>query len=152
LKTYLMTNWRRISYRGYKSLLRDWQWEWVIHLTFKQIRLSEKVVKDFLIRWTRELCKCEGIQVGYFCMFSFNWGHPHLHLLMIGRNKNGKTLLEVSKSEWEKNWPYNAKIEIPRSNKKVAKYVAANFFWSKSTNPFMEAYNIKLLNKYRITA
>lgn len=85
-------------------------------------------------------------------MFSFNWGHPHLHILMIGRNKNGKTLLDVNKSKWEQKWFYYAKIENPRSNRKVTKYVAANFFWSKSTNPFMEAYNIKLLNKYRITA
>ena len=146
---------REAEYRSYASFLQCWDWEWMATLTFPQPDkeyFGRDRVKDRLLFWTRRLCVTERIQVGYFYVLSSICKHPHLHVLMIGLgNVNGekKTLLDVSRSRWEHEWPFFAKIEQPDSIADVARYVAVHKLWFKSDWATIDFYNTDLLNKLR---
>ena len=109
-------------------------------------RFKERRVKKLLKDWTRKLCTEEGIQVAYFYSLVFKYGHPHLHLLMLGRSRSGKTLGNVDRAVWERKWPYRAEIKIPESNAKVSYYLDKNL---SEWNSDLGIFNVKLLKKVR---
>jgi hypothetical protein len=76
--------------------------EWFVTLTFQNSVSSEEAKKDF-IKWLRSLCKKEHLQIAAIVVFN-NVRHSHLHLLMFGRNRDGKNLSTVSKEHWERQW------------------------------------------------
>jgi len=66
---------------------------------------------------------------------------------MFGKNKYGKTLLEVSRERWERKWPGIARIEVVRDNQAVSKYLARNMtFWDSDQYDLITC-NQKLLMK-----
>jgi len=69
--------------------------------------------------------------------------------LIFGKNKNGRTLLDVSEKRWERKWPGIARIEVVRGNQAVSHYLAGNItLWNPDQYELL-SYNKKLLNKYR---
>jgi len=69
---------------------------------------------------------------------------------MFGKNKNGRTLLDVSEKRWERKWPGIARIEVVRDNQAVSHYVASNItLWNADLYELL-VYNNKLLDKYRL--
>ena len=149
-----MTNWRVRDYRGYSRLLKQWDWQWLVTLTFPEhTRLGPNAVKRSLLDWTRNLCISERIRVGYYYVLCYYWRLPHLHLLMIGRGKSGgmeKTLLDVNRRKWQGRWPHIAKVEIPKSNSRAAKYVAAHAYRFKCDRVTFDCYDINLLIEERV--
>ena len=154
------------DYLCYRRLLNGWTWEWYVTLTFppKYDRQSSDRINAELKKWLRKLCTTEHIQVAGWYVTSYWYGHPHIHLLALGtgyRNGRSINLKDIDETKWENEWNHivngrmarrfreAAKIEIPRSNSAVARYVASQFLWSKSTWAEINYYNIKLLRKYR---
>jgi hypothetical protein len=149
-----LRNQRYYKFLDYKELFSEWDWEWFATLTFPDTHnyrdsyTLSKPVKE----WARNLGKHEQIRVGYLNLLGWKYGHPHMHLLMLGYGSGGsKSLKDVDCSYWEGEWPYRAKIEIPRSNSDVEEYIASHAFWGRSHKDRLDVYNPMLLNRLRKT-
>ena len=131
----------------YTGFLNVWDWEWFTTLTLPVYpSFSESKIDGLRLEWTRSLCTEEGVQIGYYYSLTYKGSLPHLHLLMIGRNKAEKTLADVDRRIWERRWPYMAKIEIPESNMAVSNYLDRNI---SAWNADWGIYNKLLLKKSR---
>ncbi len=128
---------------AYTDFLKEWDWEWFATLTFRY-DTNEDMVNRLRLKWTRDLCTDEGIQVAYFYSTVNVSGHPHIHMLMIGKNKNNKILFDVDPQKWESIWPFLARIETPKSNETVARYFTENLAQLGSD---YDTYNQHLLKK-----
>lgn len=130
----------------YADYIDGWIWQWFVTLTLPEYpRWSEQRVNKLLKNWTRKLCTEEHLQVGYVYSLVYKDGHPHLHLLMLGRNRFGKTLGDVDMVRWTNEWPYRAKIELPESNAAVSYYFEKNRI---ARNSDWNMYNVSLLNRH----
>jgi hypothetical protein len=127
----------------YTQFFHKWDWQWFTTLTFRS-DLSTKETHDLRLKWTRNLCTKESIQVAYFYALVYKDKHPHLHLLMIGSNKFGKTLLDVNRKKWIRIWGNKGHIFVPDSNIKVSGYFNKNIM---SCTSEYDVYNKKLLEK-----
>lgn len=145
-----LTQWRQTEFLARREWLNSYNWHWFITLTLKDYDCEPKA-RVMLLNWTRKLCTEEHIQVGYFYLYCEKQKHAHLHALMVGSDSSGgKTLLDISRSKWERRWPCFAKIQVPESNYDVVKYLCLHLFRFKCSNyPFIEDYNRKLLDRYK---
>jgi hypothetical protein len=82
--------------------LAQWPFEWLATLTFK-FPVEQEIGRKRLIRWTREICIKEHLQVSFVAVFN-QMKHDHLHVLMLGKSKVGKTLAAVSADKWCNFW------------------------------------------------
>jgi hypothetical protein len=149
-----LRNPRYFKFLDYKELFSEWDWEWFATLTFPDshnYRDSHTLSKP-VTEWAKNLGKHEHIRVGYLNLIGWKYGHPTMHLLMLGYGSGGsKSLRGVDCSYWEREWPYRAKIEIPRSNFDVEEYIASHAFWRKAHKETLNIGGIKLLTKLRKT-
>ncbi len=144
---------RYLLSKRYARYLRNWEWEWFGSFTFStRRRFGDWLVKRHILKWTRNLCIGEHIQVGYFYVLCWNYGHPHVHLLMIGRGRSDqgvKTLGNVCGTAWAMRWPFYAKIESPISQVRVVRYFTAHLYRKKCFRYEIDSYNTKLLRKLK---
>ena len=71
----------------------------------------------------------------------------HFHVLMIGRNREGKTLYDCDPREWEAAWRFFARIHVVTDNARVCDYVASHFLGFKSSHTEVESFNRTLLRQ-----
>jgi len=144
-------NWRYRTYQDFCTYLPSWLWQWMVTLTFPQPHLKAQAVNSLRLNWTRKLCTSEKIQVAYFYVLAYDSGHPHLHLLMIGKGQNGnKSLLDVDLNKWESAWPYISKIQVPSENLSVSGYLARHWLKYDPDRLEYDFYNKKLLKREKI--
>ncbi len=147
-----LRNPRYFKFWDYKELFSEWDWEWFATLTFPYIynyRDSHTLSKP-VMEWARNLGKHEHIRVGYLNLIAWKFGHPHMHLLMLGYGSGGsKTLNDVNCNYWEEEWPHEALIEIPRSKANVEEYIASHAFWRQAHRETLDIYGTELLKKLR---
>ena len=68
-----------------------------------------------LKKWRSNFCTQEHIQIAYKGIaVTSKFTVPHIHLLMLGKNKNGKTLYDIDIKKWQKEW---ARLTYRRKNK-----------------------------------
>lgn len=146
-------NWKHLVYQGYCELLEIWDWEWFATLSLPiDPPYIPSAANRLRLRWTRNLCTEEGIQVAYYYVLTSTGDYLHFHLVMLGRGHFLSfpiTLKNVSCDFWERRWPYLAKIEIPRSLESVARYLARHEASSKYQYVELDRYNGKLLAKLK---
>jgi hypothetical protein len=136
----------------YLSLFRRWNWEWMVSLTSPNASnvFIREIADRHRIRWTRWLCIAEHIQVAYVFVITAIPTFYHFHLLMLGRNKEGKTLLDVDTAKWEAAWPFpQAKIKPVTSVSGAASYLIGNLMNFKYPYRDWDLYNKKLLMKIK---
>jgi hypothetical protein len=149
-----LRNPRYYKFLDYKEFFSNWDWEWFATLTFSEsYNYSDShTLSKPLKEWRIRLCKQEHIQVGYLNLIGWKYGHPHMHLLMLGYGSGGsRSLKDVDCSYWAGEWPYHAEIEIPRSKSDVEEYIASHAFWGRSHKERLDGYNQNLLNRLRRT-
>ena len=112
-------------------------------------RSRTDMVKKLRLGWTRTLCTEEELQIAYYFVCVYSGNFIHLHLLMLGRNKYGKTLADVPHKGWEWEWPFLAQIDIPRELEGVSKYVAGHLYKNVLDHVEIDCYNTKLLKKLK---
>ena len=71
----------------------------------------------------------------------------HLHLLMLGRNRHGKTLLDVPVGKWKKLWKAQAKISPIYEITGVNKYFERNAILKNDNLSEIIFFNGNLLRK-----
>ena len=149
LQTYTLQKGYKLSAtRHYGYFINSWPWEWFLTLTFRE-PVSLDVARRQLLHWNRDLCTSEGIQTAFIAVWNDTNFTPHWHALIFGKNKNGRTLLDVSEKRWERKWPGIARIEVVRGNQAASHYIAGNITLWNPDQYELFVYNKKLLNKYR---
>jgi hypothetical protein len=134
--------------RQYGHFINSWQWEWFSHFTCRE-PVSKYTAERQLLSWIRSLCTTERIQIACVALVNCTNLTPHWHALMFGKNKNGRTLLDVSEKRWVRKWPGIARIEPRRNNNAVSHYVANNITLWNSDLYEVFIYNNKLLKAYK---
>ena len=105
-------------------------------------------MKKMLENWARKLIKKERLQVGYIAVIN-QINRIHLHLLMLGKNRHGKTLLDVSINKWQKKWNAQSEIQFVYDIEGVSGYLAGNLILKNEDLSDVFVYNTKLLKKLR---
>jgi hypothetical protein len=128
--------------------------EWWVTVTFKDLAngkpAKSEYVKVKLKSWARKLIKEERLQLAYFGVLN-QANRIHLHLLMLGRNRHGKTLLDVSATKWQVAWKAQSKIQPVYDIDGVSKYFEHNIILKDNTLSEVIPFNSKLLRKVQIT-
>lgn len=93
------------------------------------------------------MASVERIQVGAYVLSSYRRGQIHLHALLFGRNRRGKTLLDCSVRKWEARWRGISRIKTVDSNYGACDYVALHFMGFKSDRAQIDSYNRSLLRR-----
>lgn len=134
---------------NWASYLSQFPFEWWVSLTFKELIKSE-FAKKKLETWSRKLIKEERLQIAYFCVIN-EVNRIHLHLLVLGRNRYGKTLLDVSVERWQQAWKAEAKISPIYDITGISKYFERNAILKDDNLSEVLLYNLKLLKKVKIS-
>jgi hypothetical protein len=137
------------NYMYWSDYLIRFPWEWMVTFTTEP-GTNFHYALGLIYDWTRKICVEEKIQVGYFWISSYRNHYLHFHLLMLGKNRCRKSLLNVPKRKWEENWPFFAKIKEIDNRYRACKYFAAHTLGFKSARFEINIYNQSLLKRVLI--
>jgi hypothetical protein len=144
-----LRNYRQGLFLGYLQMFRRYPWEWFATLSIKD-EMNTIKIRTILFNWVRKIQKTERIQVAFVYVICEKGKHQHVHLLMSGNcNANGeiKTLKNIKRRNWEKQWPFFAKIKKVNNQEKACRYLAAHTFKKKCDDYELDFYNLNLLKK-----
>lgn len=134
--------------------LVQFPFEWWVTLSFRNFADGKagksEYAKSRLKSWTRKLCKEERLQIAYIAVIN-EVNHIHLHLLMLGKNRHGKTLLDVPIDKWKKKWNAHSDIQLVYDIEGVSSYLSDNLILRNGDLSEVLLYNIKLLKKVQIS-
>lgn len=109
-----------------------------------------KYAKHDFTEWRIELIEEERIQVAYIGVICTTELQTHIHLLMLGKNRFGKTLSDVDASKWVKRWKYGiAEIEPIHSKIGSDFYIQSHMSKYKPDAWDILDFNLNLLRKSR---
>lgn len=141
-----------IEYRDcLSSFMSGYDWDWFVSLNLPTSSIED--TEKYLKQWR---CKCSTkyhIQISYIgIIITSQYTGNHIHLLMFGRNKDGKTLLDMDEREWEREWNdithKGSYIERVRDDG-VFEYMVEDKNTPINHFELLTPYNTKLLNKHR---
>ena len=140
--------------RGTYRLIRNWDWDYFVTLTFspKDRRLSSYYARRRLERWIFRLSQRTNMQIGCFFILCYRYGELHIHALLLGRGEeNGetKTLKKIPKGTINKSWFRLMNLEVPESQEAVARYIAAHHFSHKCHRAIIDTINPEFLSTQR---
>jgi hypothetical protein len=134
--------------KSFVEWISQYPFEWFVTLTFyREIKQSKAIIE--CKKWMLRLCRGEHLQIGSIGVIN----GKHIHLLMLGRNSNNKTLKTVTTDFWCDNWSKykaGAKIEPIYRLEGASAYVAGNLY-SSDKHSGASAYvakNLDLSGKY----
>jgi hypothetical protein len=143
---YLSNECQYEIYEVWKIYLCRFPWQWMATLT-TQVGTNFFRAQNLIKEWTLEICLREKIQVGYFGISSHKKGYLHFHLLMLGHNRDKKSLTTVSKHLWETRWRFNARIQEIYDIPSACDYFAKHTLGWRSDHHHIDSYNKSLLKK-----
>ena len=85
------------------EFIADHPFQWFASLTFEG-PVTQGLARDRLRDWSRKICRTEGMQLAFIAVVVQEECRCHLHALILGRNRCGKTLHGVSLERWERAW------------------------------------------------
>jgi hypothetical protein len=133
---------------AYTDFLSRYPFEWFATLTFKN-EVSPQAAKKHFLKWVRKLCIGEHLRVAALIIYN-RASYPHLHALMLGRNRDGKTLNDASIERWQEEWSsyrYGCKIRQVYDLEGASRYIAKNIATYQDNLYELFSYNKKLLKK-----
>jgi hypothetical protein len=83
------------------ELLSQYEFDWACTLTF-DTPVSKSEMKNRFQYWKKRICKDERMQIGYCIALCSE--PPHLHALVLGANRYGRTLEDVDREKWKRVW------------------------------------------------
>jgi hypothetical protein len=131
-----------------QDLLLKYNWEWFCSLNL-QWGTDCHIAESKLKAWRIDMGIDNHIRVAY--MGAFNTiNNPHIHLLALGRDRFGHTLMDFNPKDWEAAWcgltKCRAVIEPIYEREGVASYIAnKNLPWDRSE--LIQPYNKRLMGK-----
>jgi len=114
---------------AYARMLGKYDWDWTVSLTFSY-QYSPAYMKRKFWEWKKLIAQKEKMQIGYAVVLCQN-PHSHLHALMLGASRYGKTLSDVSRLQWKEIWiAGNGKKPLSRAANRIEKVSCAYGFAS----------------------
>ena len=98
-------------------------------------------------RWRLRLIDREKIRVGGYLFSVSERGQKLFHVLLLGQNRSGKTLLDCNRRYWESAWPYLARIKPVTNLHGACDYVGVHFMGFKSQHTEAESFDQTLLRQ-----
>lgn len=98
-------------------------------------------------RWRLRLIDRERLRVGGYLMSASRRQHLHFHVLMIGQNRFGKTLLDCNPRYGETQWRYFARIQRVENVFEVSDYIGSHFEGWKADYAEPHPFNSSLLRQ-----
>lgn len=141
-----------VNYRnGLSDWMKEYKWEWFC--TFNNPNGTSENTDKVLKKWTYTVCIKYNIQICYVGhIINSKITGDHIHLLMSGKNKDGKTLLDMDKSQWEDEWEritHRCSNIQPVYDDGVFVYLNGLKNTPVNHSEMVVPYNTKLLKKYR---
>lgn len=134
--------------------LVQFPFEWWVTVSYMDLPEGTTVKSEYakikLKTWIRKIIKEEQLQLAYFGVLN-QVNRIHLHLLMLGRNRHGKTLLDVSAAKWERRWKAQAKVQLIYEPVGLSKYFERNMCLRNDALSETILYNRSLLKKVQNT-
>lgn len=144
-------------YIEWRNYLTRFPWQWHASLTFGEkpdatpdapVRIDFFYALRHFERWRFKIIRKEKLQVGASLLSSHKAGRLTFHVLMIGANHHGKSLLDCSTRLWTREWqPYQSEIIEVYDNYGICDYIAEHFLGSKSDYVQIEPYGLNLLER-----
>jgi len=133
------------------DFLLNYRWQWFCSLNLRSgsdYSLAESKLKA----WRIKMCLSHHIQIAYMGVYN-TMPQPHIHLLVLGKNRFKQTLWKVNRKDWEDSWSNLTKcqavIEPVYERDGVTSYIAnKNLPWDRSE--LIQPYNKRLLEKAMI--
>lgn len=88
--------------QAFGRMLGKYDWDWACSLSFNY-QYSPAYMKRKFWEWKKLIAQQERMQIAYAVVLCQN-PHSHLHALMLGANRYGKTLADVSRIKWQEIW------------------------------------------------
>jgi hypothetical protein len=143
------------------NFIGQFAFQWFVSLTFKN-PVRQELGRKKILRWVRQLCVEEGLQIAFIGVENEFYHRAHWHLLMLGRNRFGRNrnLSSVDKEKWARRWweancgrwikvKKGALIKGVRKTTDENKYLAKNLVVENPDASDIFIYNKKLLKKLR---
>lgn len=160
---YFMTQLSRYAYHQFQSKdhldsrplqskddIKYWFMQYNFHafvtLTLDNENLDVSSIDKLLIKWIRKVQLKEKMQMCYIAVITRHYGYSkkHIHLLMYGKNRNGKLLISCKPYNFKKYWGSFASFQIIYDYKGIVNYIIdKNIGYSFE---LLTPYNKKLLN------
>ena len=140
---------QRENYLQWRAYLNRFPWEWAASLTFRD-EVNFFTAQHHFRRWRLRMIDEEKLRIGAYTLSSYKKGRIHLHVLLFGRNRHGKTLLDCSMRKWVSYWLRNvgfARITPVTSNLVACNYVGLHFLGFKSDHAQVDSYDSRLLKR-----
>jgi hypothetical protein len=165
MNTYPSHQLQNENYHEWRAYFARFPWQWKVELTFNkkftkgswfcvgdvETLESEKMTyfsgRKLFKRWQLQIVDKEKLQIGAYLIASYKLDYLHFHVLMLGRNRDGKTLLDCATREWCRRWPFHAKISVIDNVWGAADYAAKHFMGFKSDFASAESYGNTLLKQ-----
>ena len=134
------------TYHEWRDYLQRFPWEWFCTLTFEDgIRYLSRL--EMFNRWRLRLIDREKIRIGGYLFSVSERGQKLFHVLMLGQNRSGKTLLDCNRRYWESAWRYHARIKPVIDLYRATDYVSRHFMGYISQHTEAESFNRTLLRQ-----
>jgi hypothetical protein len=134
----------------WRDYILRFPWEWASTHTFEH-GINYFVARERFIKWKFRLIDDEDLRVGCYVMTSHKKGHLHLHGLLLGRNRHGKTLSDCSIRKYRDIWwttnRTTARIEPVTDHYGACDYQALQYLGFKSDFAEPEPFGINLLQE-----
>lgn len=132
----------------YFAFLNQYEFEVFSTLTLRDDTIPFERINRKIMNWGRNFAKAECIQIAFCGMVTrhHSQGRNHAHLLMLGRNRDDKTLLDCKLRALKSSWGAHAVIRplyTRLDQEKAIEYIVC-----KNMGSYSEAvgpYNSKLL-------
>lgn len=123
-----------------------------VTLSLEDDTISEHCLNNQILRLFRRVQKEEAIQIAFMGVVTRHRGHSrrHVHLLVCGINRRGKTIRECSIDTFSKNWKSRSDVVFITSDEDreniIDYFVYKNMGFSYE---ILTPYNTRLLKKLR---
>jgi hypothetical protein len=135
----------QIKCLDYKQWMGQWPWTHVAHLVFNHDKANISQAEQLLKKWRLGIIKGEHLQLATIGVLN-HIPSSHLHVLLIGTNRNGKTLNDLKAVDWcryARLWPGSAKID-PIFSEGIYGYIN-DMNTPDGNHELLRPYNLKLL-------
>ncbi len=127
--------------------IAQFPFEWFATLTFAY-PVNQEAARKRITQWIRAICILEQLQIASIGVFN-KLNRSHLHLVMLGSNRLGRTLSDVSIEMWTKRWGDDALIKPINNLSGVAGYLSRNLTLNHPDKSEIFIFNKKLLKRVK---